>query len=696
MNRSFCLMCATLLLLTCQVSQAYSQHGEPCKDSITVATVSARYPGISSIPADREYQKRAEYRHSYIFMESFEDSSISQAFRTADDANWGFQSGDAKNGRRFLRYTESLESITDEQLLGNADNWMILGPFDLSSIEGGVFNLYIRLGDSENNQTGTILLLVSIDGSTFHGYRFSGTTCNWCLKGFDLSNVPELGNVCGKADVWFAFVPGVAPSGIDIAIDVDHIRILATNTGLPAKSKAAPVSPAQDHPASYDELIRYYSPYVIQDLDDPKFGDYITCFNYDGDFVADNNWDNLGIDCGGEGCDDAASGCHQAQPLPAYVYASIVETVTDYYLCYAFFHPADDYYRTANQHHENDLEGIVMKVIKDGTPYGNLQMVQTQAHWDYYQYVPIWFDPPESYGIYDSDVEDIEDDPIYTFIDPNTGIHPVVYIEGGGHGIHVRPGGIYAQIDGPFIHYLYKGAPQAIMHPNVYSNFEENPYALADWQRVGYDIILISAEFWQKRRNYCTSGCVFKSNSNNINLQRFLIYDVGVEFDGNTCMCTCVGNTCVCGAAAAPWWWQDDDDAGVQFMAHGEWFLDPAHYHIYQFYWDFLPSQTYTFSTFLYNQLCGEIYGDLSYFESPSYPYSTTGDVFVSENRGGLLIQPNVLLRFASGSKLTAYGPVFMNGNAGTIRMKSMQSPDIGIKLDAHVRMQNGASIKIH
>ena len=126
--------------------------------------------------------------------------------------------------------------------------------------------------------------------------------------------------------------------------------------------------------ASHKELLIYYSPYIIQELDCTGFGDYITSFDYDGDYIATNNWDNLGNNCGSD-CGSAHPDCSQARPLPAYVYTSVIETTRHFYLCYALYHPADDFHCHSFRH-EGDLEGMIMMVLKDGTTYGRLRMVQ--------------------------------------------------------------------------------------------------------------------------------------------------------------------------------------------------------------------------------------------------------------------------------------------------------------------------------
>jgi hypothetical protein len=136
------------------------------------------------------------------------------------------------------------------------------------------------------------------------------------------------------------------------------------------------------------DLVKHYSPVIVQGVVCTEYGDYITRIDYDGDYIGNNNWDNLGHP-------------GKARQLPAYVYYSVIETLTHYFICYALFHPADDFHCHIASH-ENDLEGIISCVYKDRTPFGKLRMIQLQAHNDFYQYKA-----PGASGIEDRE-EDID------------------------------------------------------------------------------------------------------------------------------------------------------------------------------------------------------------------------------------------------------------------------------------------------
>lgn len=127
---------------------------------------------------------------------------------------------------------------------------------------------------------------------------------------------------------------------------------------------------------SHKELLQYWAPDVYQDFNASGNQlwpyDYITSFNFDGDWKGNNNWEN------------ASSG----SKVP-YIYTSIQETRSHYFITYNFFHPRDvggtgDIVDPIDSH-ENDLEGALFVIKKSGA-YGTLEAVYTIAHTGYETY----------------------------------------------------------------------------------------------------------------------------------------------------------------------------------------------------------------------------------------------------------------------------------------------------------------------
>ena len=119
-------------------------------------------------------------------------------------------------------------------------------------------------------------------------------------------------------------------------------------------------------------LAYYYAPIHYQDTDrDKAEADYITAWDYDGDVVSSNNWDNL-----------------HYYPLNAVVYFSVVESQTHWFIVYSFFHPRDWRDGITGEEHENDIESLLAIVRKDGSTFGKLLGIVTVFHKKYCSFTP--------------------------------------------------------------------------------------------------------------------------------------------------------------------------------------------------------------------------------------------------------------------------------------------------------------------
>jgi hypothetical protein len=410
-------------------------------------------------------------------------------------------------------------------------------------------------------------------------------------------------------------------------------------------------APAGAPSVSYRALVEWYSPVIVQDVgcpeynDDPLYyGDYITRIDYDGDYVGNNNWDNLGYPS-------------KARPLPAYVYYSVLETSTHYFICYALYHPADDFICGTGLSHENDLEGIVMCVKKDGNTYGDLRMVQLQAHHDFYKYTP-----PGETGIENGD-DDINGTIGIDYTYP--GVHPVVYVEGGGHGLrHEDTGGWLS------VRYYYTGNAE---DPDI-----------AGWGLCGYDLLSIFAEMWEQRTNCCGEWHLF-DNRGDYTQWGFDVQGLGMNFDGDS-------GTEGLDKSSPPWNWDDNDDGGDWLS--GDWFMHSAGYHYYRFGWEEPFSTNYIFHPFGYNHLGGDIYNGAGGTTTLHGTYQLAFDLNILSNQV-LVVRPYVTINFTPGAKITANGELEADAQSVGIRFISSSNPSTGIKLDGQIRLQNGGSIKI-
>lgn len=294
--------------------------------------------------------------------------------------------------------------------------------------------------------------------------------------------------------------------------------------------------------------------------------DYITRFDFDGDWVGNNNWAHA---------EDAR------YPLRAYLHYAIVETEIHYFITYAVFHPRDwslgqplyeqvldrvkeklgVYFPEqargqAEFNHENDLEGLMVVVRKGDEPERmHLEAVETLAHNRFYKYLV-----PGS---------TLADAPAGETV-ATDGERPIIYIESQKHGIKR-----YEEQDrrgGPVIVYRYEGRaeePQAFDGSAVYAPAQ---------QEASYDLLPIYDTFWLRAlaaeepndtfgevHDFGTLMTAATSIAGNRTRRvEFALGRVGVALRGDV-----AGKN----KARMPWGWYDEAD---QDLVMGDWFLNPA------------------------------------------------------------------------------------------------------------------------
>ncbi|HEY8372595.1 MAG TPA: hypothetical protein VIL00_07615 [Pseudonocardiaceae bacterium] len=185
-------------------------------------------------------------------------------------------------------------------------------------------------------------------------------------------------------------------------------------------------TPASAAPSDYELALRW-APIHYQDTDSSDYdADYLSPVDFDGDWDTLNNWEHQ---------DDDVS------RLIGTVYYSVVETGTHWFLVYSFYHPRDwtefDPFGLAS--HENDMEGVLLTVRKDGSTYGRLEAMVTVAHTDFYSYVPA--DSP-----YTSGRETVDGTVIMQEHDGQ--LHPTTRQEAKGHGVYAWNGAEFPGGDG--------------------------------------------------------------------------------------------------------------------------------------------------------------------------------------------------------------------------------------------------------
>jgi hypothetical protein len=278
------------------------------------------------------------------------------------------------------------------------------------------------------------------------------------------------------------------------------------------------VRPAAAEDAAHRRLAERYAPVVLQESRSAVL-DSITKFDFDGDWLGDNNWRNAYV-----------------FDLPGYAYYSVIESTRHYFITYAFFHPRDFTARpfegfAPKTEHENDMEGCTVTIEKDGTQFGKPILLQTLAHDVFFKY--------NSRDARRVTGGAMKLDGQMTFIDDR----PAVYIEAEGHGVK---GATPAQV-----------ASLAEFPGLVYRLGEATVPRHSHDHEATYDLVSIEDTLWAHRfdvgSTYCCADSYLLPNGRRASF--------GSAFNGPVGGC----------AAKPPWGWDQANDA----LAKGDWFRDP-------------------------------------------------------------------------------------------------------------------------
>ena len=86
----------------------------------------------------------------------------------------------------------------------HVQTWMLYGPFSLVGASDAqvLFQLWMKT----QQQVDVIAVLASVDGQNFHGASLSGDSQGWWALYLDLTDVPNLGDLRDRPNVWIAFI----------------------------------------------------------------------------------------------------------------------------------------------------------------------------------------------------------------------------------------------------------------------------------------------------------------------------------------------------------------------------------------------------------------------------------------------------------------------------------------------------------
>jgi subtilisin family serine protease len=103
----------------------------------------------------------------------------------------------------------------------NMNAWMVYGPFSLADAGTASVNFWYK--NLSEPGFDYFMWLASVDGVNFSGYQISGDQSSWRSQVFNLADVPTLGNLMGRPQVWIAFAFKSDSLGTEPGAYVDDI-----------------------------------------------------------------------------------------------------------------------------------------------------------------------------------------------------------------------------------------------------------------------------------------------------------------------------------------------------------------------------------------------------------------------------------------------------------------------------------------
>jgi hypothetical protein len=203
---------------------------------------------------------------------------------------------------------------------------------------------------------------------------------------------------------------------VGCAVGVLLVSLIVTNAHHLARSRkpTMPNGGASTAREPLTPIVERYAPFIYAATD--KCGgrqDIISNYDFDGDLVANNNWENF-----------------ERFELKPTVYYAMLETETHYFISYHLFHPRDWNHFTVwlNDTHENDGENFQVVARKSD---GRVVLLWAQAHYRSRVYTRAGFGIESGAVRINGDFQTVDTDGVPS----EKGTHACVFVESQGHGI---------------------------------------------------------------------------------------------------------------------------------------------------------------------------------------------------------------------------------------------------------------------
>lgn len=320
-----------------------------------------------------------------------------------------------------------------------------------------------------------------------------------------------------------------------------------------------PASNSYKGEARDKEIASMFAPNFYQALGNTPRFDFITNFDFDGDWQGDNNWNNA---------------ANTKFPLKAFIYYAVSETASHLFIHYAVFHPRDykggqrkgavlseiirEGVKLGGQYdptgkadeavlaHENDMEGCLVVVEKNGDSLKNAQVVfvESLAHNKFFKYVN------EAKPIEGFDKIAVENNRAKLFIEPK------------GHGIESYTGNEKELKEGNnFLLYVFKGVA-------------ENPEAKSA-ETVGYALLPLFTTLWSQAQSGANKTYGEAHDYSGLQFSKALLDNPALanQAKQNKIGSAFLGKVGAANMARPPWAWFDSSERDRPL---GEWFFNAA------------------------------------------------------------------------------------------------------------------------
>jgi len=201
-----------LLVLVTGSLVGFAGHHTPLQPKPTIVTATLPNPLLLSTPTHSQEATSLTSGWTTVMSEDFEGTFPQPGWRVSSESGWTHLWGkrDCRaHGGSYSAWAHGGGSSGSQLPCGanyppNLKTWLTYGPFSLENATAAELTFWFYSNTAPAHDQ--IQWTASIDGFNFYGYGGVDFSNGWKESTFDLSNVPVLGNLVGRRNVWIAFI----------------------------------------------------------------------------------------------------------------------------------------------------------------------------------------------------------------------------------------------------------------------------------------------------------------------------------------------------------------------------------------------------------------------------------------------------------------------------------------------------------